>query len=57
MISMGRKRNNSAWVCDRLEELMEEYEKAREDTYDDGTFWTYDKVLNDLESILYSDEY
>lgn len=54
---MGRKRNNSQWVCDRLEELMEEYEKAREDTYDDGTFWTYDKVLNDLESILYSDEY
>ena len=54
---MERKRNNSSWVCDRLEELIAEYEKAREDTYDEGVFWTYDKVLNDLESILYSDEY
>ena len=54
---MSRKRNNSSWVCDRLEELMEEYEKAREDSYDESEIWTYDKVLNDLESILYSNEY
>ena len=46
-------RNNSSWICDRLEELLEEYKKDKENTYDDGTFWTYDKVIDDLESILY----
>ncbi len=48
---MGR--NNSSWVCDRLEELIEEYEKEKADTYDEGTYWTYDRVLDDLKSILY----
>ena len=50
---MGRKRNNSSWVCDRLEELLEKYEKEREDTYDFATMLIYDEVLDDLESILY----
>ncbi|MDD5980164.1 MAG: hypothetical protein PUC23_03530 [bacterium] len=46
-------RNNSSWVCDRLEELIKEYEKEKGDTYDEGTFWAYDKVIDDLKSILY----
>ena len=50
---MERKRNNSFWVCDRLEELLEKYEKEREDTYDFATMLIYDEVLDDLESILY----
>lgn len=40
-------------IYDRLRELIAEYEKAKEDTYDEGTYWTYDKVIDDLESILY----
>ena len=50
---MGRKRNNSSWVCDKLEELLEKYEKEREDTYDFTTMLIYNEVLDDLESILY----
>jgi hypothetical protein len=51
------KRNNSSWVCDRLEELIKVYEEAKADTYDDGTYWTYNTVIDDLRSILYNDEY
>ena len=40
-------------IYDRLKELLEEYEKAKTDTYDEGTYWTYDKVIDDLKSILY----
>lgn len=50
---MERKRNNSSWVCDRLEELLEKYDKEREDTYDSAVFLTYDEVIDDLKSILY----
>ena len=50
---MERKRNNSSWVCDRLEELLEKYDKEREDTYDFAVFLTYDEVIDDLKSILY----
>lgn len=50
-------RNNASWVCDRLEELIKEYESAKENTYDDGTYWTYDRVLEDLRYILYGEEY
>ena len=39
-------------IYNRLRELLEEYEKAKEDTYDEGTYWTYNKVIEDLESIL-----
>lgn len=39
-------------ICDRLRELIEEYEEAKADTYDDGTYWAYDRVIDDLESIL-----
>ena len=51
---MERNRNNSSWICDRLEELLEEYKKIKEDTYDAGTYHAYDKVIDDLESILYN---
>ena len=50
---MEINRNNSSWVCDRLEELIGDYEKIRADTYNEGTFWAYDKVIDDLKSILY----
>lgn len=50
---MSRKRNNSQWICDRLEELLEKYENEREDTYDFAVALTYDEVLDDIESILY----
>lgn len=43
-------------ICDRLKELLEEYEKEKENTYDEGTYWTYNKVIEDLESILLYDE-
>lgn len=52
--TMERNRNNSSWICDRLEELLEEYRKIKEDTYDAGTYHAYDKVIDDLESILYN---
>ena len=39
-------------IYDRLRELLEEYQKEKEDTYDEGTYWTYNKVIEDLESIL-----
>lgn len=51
------KRNNSSWVCDRLEELIKQYEEAKANTYDDGRYWAYVMVIDDLKSILYSDEY
>lgn len=50
---MGRKRNNSQWVCDKLEELLEKYEKEREDTFDFAVALVYDEILDDLETILY----
>ena len=50
-------RNNASWIRDRLEELIKEYECKKEDTYDDGTYWTYDRVLEDLRYILYGEEY
>ena len=54
---MERSRNNSQWVCDRLEELIQEYEQKKATTYDNGAYWTYDEVIKDLKSILYRDEY
>ena len=39
-------------IYDRLRELIEEYKEAKADTYDEGRYWTYDKVIDDLESIL-----
>lgn len=49
------ERNNSSWVCDRLEELIKVYEEAKANTYDDGRYWTYIMVIDDLKSILYRD--
>ena len=37
----------------RLQELVEEYKNIKANTLDDGTYWTYDKVIRDLEEILY----
>ena len=39
-------------IYDRLRELLEEYKQRKEDTYDEGTYWAYDKVIDDLESII-----
>ena len=50
---MGDKRNNSSWVCDRLEELIEEWENRCEDTYDTTEYLTYCKVIEEIQSILY----
>jgi hypothetical protein len=50
---MERKRNNSQWVCDGIEELIEEYERRCEDTYDQTEFLIYRKVIEELEIILY----
>jgi len=37
----------------RLQELVEEYKNIKANTFDDGAYWTYDKVIRDLEEILY----
>lgn len=56
---MERKRNNSSWVCDRLEELIAEYEKDKEKAWydydDNGAFYTYERIIYDLKQILYRD--
>ena len=54
---MERKRNDSSWVCDRLEELIEKYKKDQEDAwydYDDNSvYFTYEKIIFDLAQILF----
>lgn len=50
---MERKRNNSQWICDGIEELIEEYERRAEQTYDQVEYLTYSKVIEELEAILY----
>lgn len=44
-------------IYDRLKELLEEYEYAKESTYDFGTYWTYEKVIDDLEEILLKEDF
>ena len=39
----------------RLAELIKIYKKEKENTFDEGRYWTYDKVIKDLEYILYGD--
>lgn len=50
---MERKRNNSQWICDSIEELIEEYELRAEKTYDQIEYLIYSKVIEELEAILY----
>lgn len=54
---MERKRNNSSWVCDRLEELIKEYKEDQKKAWyeydDNGAYFTYDRIIYDLEQILY----
>ena len=51
---MERKRNNSSWVCDRLEELISEYEIRCEATYSKVENLTYRTIIEELEEILYA---
>lgn len=51
--NMERKRNNSQWICDSIEELIEEYELRAEKTYDQIEYLIYSKVIEELEAILY----
>lgn len=39
-------------IYDSLKKLIETYEYAKENTYDFGTYWTYERVIDDLEEIL-----
>ena len=50
---MERKRNNSQWICDSIEELIKEYEIRADKTYDQTEYLTYSKVIEELEIILY----
>lgn len=50
---MERKRNNSQWICDSIEELIEEYKRRAEQTYDQTEYLIYSKVIEELEIILY----
>lgn len=51
---MERKRNNSLWVCDRLEELIEEYKSKANITYD-AEYEIYSEIVDQLEEILYGE--
>ena len=44
-------------IYHRLAELIKLYEKEKEATYDEGTYLTYIKVIDDLEYILYGNKY
>lgn len=49
-----KKRNNASWCCDRIEELLKEYEQRRDASYDiEGEYRVYDTVIEELEEILY----
>lgn len=49
-----KKRNNASWCCDKIEELLEEYKQRRDNNYDsEGEYLIYDKVIEELEEILY----
>lgn len=49
-----KKRNNASWCCDRIEELLKEYEQRRDASYDiEGECRVYDTVIEELEEILY----
>lgn len=51
---MDGKRNNPSWCCDKIEELIEEYEKKSRDTYDsEGAYLIYEQIIEDLKRILY----
>lgn len=49
-----KKRNNASWCCDKIEELLKEYEQRRDASYDiEGECRVYDTVIEELEEILY----
>ena len=49
---MERKRNNSLWVCDKLEELLEEYKRKADSAYG-VDYEIYSDIIDDLEELLY----
>ena len=49
---MNGKRNNPSWCCDRIEELIEEYEKKADNSYG-IEHEIYTEIVDELKEILY----
>lgn len=49
-----RKRNNSSWCCDKIEELIEDYKISIEETDNEDVRRQLRITVDDLENILYS---
>lgn len=49
---MNGKRNNPSWCCDRIEELIEEYEKKADNSYG-IEYEIYTEIVDELKEILY----
>lgn len=53
MENMDKKRNNALWCCNRIEDLIKEYDRRVSDTDSEDVKSTYIKVIEELEQILY----
>ncbi|MDY3928302.1 MAG: hypothetical protein SOZ34_02950 [Clostridia bacterium] len=49
---MKGKRNNPLWICDKLEELLEEYKRKAQSVYG-VDYEIYTDIIDDLEKLLY----
>lgn len=49
-----KQRNNAQWCCDQIEELIETYKQiSKNKDYNDEVRLVYEKIIKDLENILY----
>ena len=51
---MNKERNNPSWCCDQIEELIKNYKISIQKTDNQDIKRQLEKVVNDLENILYS---
>lgn len=50
---MERKRNNTTWCCDRIEEKIKDYKLSLTKIKEEEVKRLMEIVIDDLESILY----
>lgn len=48
----NRKMNNPSWCCEKIQELIEEYQRKADSTYG-VEHEVYIDIIDDLEEILY----
>ncbi len=50
---MDKRRNNSAWCCDQIEEKIKDYKLSLTEITDEEVRRQLEIVIDDIETILY----